>query len=285
MRVVLVSNLFPPAFVGGYELAAADVAGMLAARGHDVLVLSSPALDRRADPPRPYAVRRTLDYLWNDFDPIPAAVRRFKEIHLNVRSLDALRAAVLEHAPDVVCCFNLAGLGGFGTMRFLRAAGVPAVAVLMDNWFLGVGSEPAETAALRRWFDIEDGFSGAQVVACSRSLLGELEAVLGEAVAEPRGRAGLGGSGAARGGAAGGRGDGAVPVQLAVVRDQGDRSGAGGGWERCSRPGWAGSRWICSARGMVARTMRAVEAAGVGEGGAVSWDRAEGGDGAAICGV
>ncbi|CAA9219086.1 MAG: hypothetical protein AVDCRST_MAG93-370, partial [uncultured Chloroflexia bacterium] len=41
MKVLFVSNLYPPAYIGGYELNCADVAQELRARGHEVLVLTS----------------------------------------------------------------------------------------------------------------------------------------------------------------------------------------------------------------------------------------------------
>ena len=41
MRVLVVSNIFPPGFIGGYELMAHDVAAGLATRGHAVRVLAS----------------------------------------------------------------------------------------------------------------------------------------------------------------------------------------------------------------------------------------------------
>ena len=108
----------------------------------------------------------------------------FKAVHLNLRSVDALRAALVDHAPHVVCCFNLAGLGGFGLLQFLAVSQMPTVAVMMDNWFQGAAAWHG-TAALRRWFAIPNGLCGAQLVACSRNLLGEVEAELGEAVPNP----------------------------------------------------------------------------------------------------
>ena len=41
MRILLISNIFPPGFIGGYELGALDVARGLQKCGHEVLVLTS----------------------------------------------------------------------------------------------------------------------------------------------------------------------------------------------------------------------------------------------------
>ena len=41
MRILLINNLFPPGFIGGYELGVYDVARGLQAAGHDVRVITS----------------------------------------------------------------------------------------------------------------------------------------------------------------------------------------------------------------------------------------------------
>ena len=41
MRILLINNIFPPGFLGGYELGALDVARGLQKCGHEVLVLTS----------------------------------------------------------------------------------------------------------------------------------------------------------------------------------------------------------------------------------------------------
>jgi hypothetical protein len=41
VRLHLLSNLYPPDVLGGYELLAADVAARLRARGHEVRVVTT----------------------------------------------------------------------------------------------------------------------------------------------------------------------------------------------------------------------------------------------------
>ena len=52
MRVLVISNLFPPDVIGGYELLCQDLADGLHERGHEVRVLTShaPVLDDRPYP-------------------------------------------------------------------------------------------------------------------------------------------------------------------------------------------------------------------------------------------
>ena len=41
MKVLLLSNVFPPGFIGGYELGALEIANHLTTSGHEVNVLTS----------------------------------------------------------------------------------------------------------------------------------------------------------------------------------------------------------------------------------------------------
>jgi glycogen synthase len=43
LRILVISNLYPPQMIGGYERAIADCARLLYQRGHEVLVLTSNA--------------------------------------------------------------------------------------------------------------------------------------------------------------------------------------------------------------------------------------------------
>lgn len=46
VRILLLSNLYPPQSIGGYERAIADYARLLHKRGHEVLVLTSASTAR-----------------------------------------------------------------------------------------------------------------------------------------------------------------------------------------------------------------------------------------------
>ena len=49
MRILLLTNLYPPDVQGGAEILAADIAGGLTRLGHEVLVLTSGAQTRGED--------------------------------------------------------------------------------------------------------------------------------------------------------------------------------------------------------------------------------------------
>ena len=129
MRVLIISNLFPPFFVGGYEIAAKDTADLLVDRGHECTVLTSdfvnaqPASDREA-----YPVHRTLQlhYSWEPLRVVGSPVAQV-EAH-NEGEVHRVLASV---APDVVYFWNVFGLG-VSPLRAVRSAGLPATMHLMD---------------------------------------------------------------------------------------------------------------------------------------------------------
>src|SRR2546429_1497517 len=98
MRVLIVSNLYPPVTFGGYEEECARVAEHLARR-HDVLVLTS-APDGEEVTAQP-AVRRELTFLPGD----AAGSRRAPGAAL--RGAEAARRA-LQWRPELVYAWNCA---------------------------------------------------------------------------------------------------------------------------------------------------------------------------------
>ena len=179
MRILIVSNLFPPAFIGGYELAAQDVAFMLTARGHAVTVLSSRALDGKADPPTPFALLRTLECLVAQVEIVVAEDLFHRGLGVNLRNLGALAQAVDQAQPEVVLCFNIAGLGALGLLKLLSVAGPPAVLMLMDNPFLFAERDPVLAARLRRMLGLPPGLRGVTALSCSASLTRQVSAFAG----------------------------------------------------------------------------------------------------------
>ena len=185
MRVLIVSNLFPPAFIGGYELAAQDVATMLAARGHSVSVLSSGALDGHPDPATPYTLLRTLECLVAQVEVIAPEDTFHRGFGLNLRNLAALAEAVASSQAEVILCFNIAGLGPLGLLKLFATAGPPAVLMLMDNPFVFGERDPALAQRLRDLLGLPAGLPGVTALSCSESLTREISAITGKMLALP----------------------------------------------------------------------------------------------------
>jgi glycogen synthase len=136
MRVLFVSNLYPPNVVGGYERLCFEVTSAFAARGHDVRVLASGHGGGAAEYPG-QTIRRTLRLLVGEeiYDPFPgdAAARDA----VNRGNLDALRDSIAGARPDVVFAWNLFFLDR-SFLAALGACGLPVYVMLTDNWLLSM---------------------------------------------------------------------------------------------------------------------------------------------------
>jgi glycogen(starch) synthase len=129
LDILVVSNLWPPHFVGGYELGARDVVERLAARGHRVRVLTSTY--GMSGPVRDGNVDRVL-YEQVNWRPLryPDLLRETtKSIRARSRGPRVLRDACF----DVVYLFNPLGLNA-SFVQALGETGRPVVAYVSDNW-------------------------------------------------------------------------------------------------------------------------------------------------------
>lgn len=125
-RLALLTNLYPPDVLGGYELLARDVAAMLAERGHDVHVLTTGADAADAN------VTRTLQ-LSRPFGTAPRA-DRWRHHRAAAHNARATRAFLTAHGPfDGVIVMSLRRLG-LAPLRAFRKAGVPTVVTVNDDW-------------------------------------------------------------------------------------------------------------------------------------------------------
>ena len=147
MRILFVSNLYPPNVVGGYEELCHEVASRMVARGHEVAVLTSCYGGQTAPIPG-QVVHQSLRLIvgrtiYDGFDGPPS-----RRALLRMQNVAALERAVARFTPDVVFCWNLYGLDRsfFGA---LAGTGLPVVAMLTDNW-LAAMENPAFVGAYFR---------------------------------------------------------------------------------------------------------------------------------------
>lgn len=134
MRVLFVSNLYPPNVVGGYERLCFTVATAFRDRGHDVSVLTSAGPGTTAEDVIPgQRVLRTLRLLTGATIYQPFAGDAGARDTVNRANLAALDDALRSERPDIVFSWNLFFLDR-GLLDVLAAAPVPVVAMLTDNW-------------------------------------------------------------------------------------------------------------------------------------------------------
>jgi glycogen synthase len=137
MRLLILSNIFPPGFMGGYELGALEVAQELRKRGHDVEIATSDYFMDERGQLGAFKVHRILECT----NPSRLAVPPEENVHrgafINIRNLHLLASIIQDFMPEMALCFNLAGLGVFGIVHYLAAVGLSPVLYLMDNNFMG----------------------------------------------------------------------------------------------------------------------------------------------------
>jgi glycogen synthase len=107
MRLLFLSNFYPPASRGGYEQWCGEVALGLRDRGHDVLVLTSTHGRGFLPAPDPAWVRRDL-HLEMDFASLRNALRFFTSRKRREReNLTILRQTVEQHKPDAILLWGM----------------------------------------------------------------------------------------------------------------------------------------------------------------------------------
>jgi glycosyltransferase involved in cell wall biosynthesis len=130
MRILCVSNHFPPAHVGGYELFCADTVDSLRQRGHDVIVVTS-----NTEAPSEPGVLRDLAFDAAMADPVAMDMNR-----------SVIADAVTRYSPDTALVWNTYGLGHEAVFDTLCAK-VPTACYLMLHDLAYYG--PASLRAVR----------------------------------------------------------------------------------------------------------------------------------------
>lgn len=147
MHILVLSNLYPPDVLGGYELLARDVTQVLMHRGHTVEVLTTGLPSGQA------SVTRTLR-LARPFGR-PAGRDRLRHVWAGLLNARATRAYLRTHAkPQVALVMSLRRLG-LAPLRVLRQAGIPFVLTVNDDWPVAysAGPSPRGRARLGQWLD------------------------------------------------------------------------------------------------------------------------------------
>jgi glycosyltransferase involved in cell wall biosynthesis len=150
MRILAISDLYPPDIRGGAEVVTAEAVDGLRERGHEVVVATG-----ASGPPQAH-VRRCLEYRpparwrggWAWLAPWRAAAE-YRRAFRNPGNEAALRALLAEQAPDVVYLGDVAGVGACSILRALRDQPSPLVVHLHDYWLLTVLEGGSEFSGLR----------------------------------------------------------------------------------------------------------------------------------------
>jgi len=137
MRILVISNLYPPDVIGGYEMGCRQAVDALRSRGHDIRVLT--ATTRMPVPAVPH-VHRTMKladiYQQAFYQRCADVVRRLiaaDASFVNLHNVATLIDELQRFEPDVVYLWHLVGLGGLGILGCLEHLRIPWVWHLMDS--------------------------------------------------------------------------------------------------------------------------------------------------------
>jgi len=157
VRILLLSNLYPPFVEGGAEILAGDIAAGLERLGHEVIVLTSsyglskPQHDgklwRSLQPAPPVYFDRQRSF-WSQLNQPFNYYRRYH----NAANARTLRQVVAATTPDILYIWEITGIGVNSLLKVLPDLNIPIVFHLGSYWLLYARSPQTEQSRLRlRW--------------------------------------------------------------------------------------------------------------------------------------
>lgn len=196
MKFLVISNLFPPAFLGGYEIGASWICAELKRQGHEIMIwTASCAVDGRQDGFRLLPQPQDDQYRWlpsgptfygldvvgglilrnngPDFEPVREVLRDYFRSYPK-RRLER-RQLIEAFAPDQILVFNPACILDpvFAELACLPSlAAVPTVALVSDDWPLKWHQNHPLVYLWREWhrLSLHEGLGAGQLEALLREL-------------------------------------------------------------------------------------------------------------------
>lgn len=130
MKILVISNLYPPHGIGGYEERCFNTVNTLKERGHDVHVLTSDhKVEGRQSVEEPHVTRKLRVHGFYGHPWLPIHDLYDLEKH-NQQTLSATIAAV---CPDVIHVWNMGGISK-ALLHTLEALSTPLVYDISDHW-------------------------------------------------------------------------------------------------------------------------------------------------------
>lgn len=136
MRILALTNWYPPHHRGGYEVNCADVMTRMASRGHEVEVLCSDdrllgVADESAAAATPVPVHRSLRLYWSDEAPWKPPLRERLRIEQNNQA--TLNRVLDRFEPDVVSVWHMAAMS-LSLLATIGRRDLPVVYSICDSW-------------------------------------------------------------------------------------------------------------------------------------------------------
>jgi len=171
MKILIVSNLFPPHYSGGYELRCGQVAKYLSESGHTVRVITSsyclPAegAGRRHGDDGDSSYDFPIDRILRHCGIEPPSGGRREKLAMIKRQLQDIRQFIKiidQFEPDIVNWWNLAGLTK-AILPIPALRQIPDVHCVDDGWMIREFGKHGERDSLL-WFGFWEGSLGPAVI-------------------------------------------------------------------------------------------------------------------------
>ncbi|HVY08731.1 MAG TPA: glycosyltransferase family 4 protein [Mycobacteriales bacterium] len=151
MKILVLSNAYPPHYYGGYELTCRDVVDQLRAAEHQVTVLTSdlrmPGVVDIAEP----HVRRDLRATWDWQADRSVAPRSWLRRYLiERRNLRAFRRTVADIQPDVLSVWHIAAIS-LSLLTEAERIGLPMVLTVANDWLIYAPTIDGWSSLWKRW--------------------------------------------------------------------------------------------------------------------------------------
>lgn len=179
MNILVLTNLYPPDYLGGYELGCAQAVAALRRRGHSVTVLTT--TPRAPVPDEPGVLRRLLlSELVFDHRRVGRAspgmldLRRVEGSAFRPHNVQLMLETLGDVRPDVVYVWNVAGVGTLGLTGALAFLQVPVTWHLMDD--IPANASTLAGHPIRPLASLLSRELRANYLCCSERLVKEIEA-------------------------------------------------------------------------------------------------------------
>jgi glycosyltransferase involved in cell wall biosynthesis len=136
MRILVLTNFYPPHYVGGYELGCRDVVEGLRARGHQVAVLTSTYKVNK--PSRRQGVYRWLE---SDFTSDGNRTGFFRLLRKELANRRAFKNACRSFGPDVIYAWNITHIS-VSNLFMAERMGLPVHYFVSDHWLSQWENDP-----------------------------------------------------------------------------------------------------------------------------------------------
>ncbi|MBK8040804.1 MAG: glycosyltransferase family 4 protein [Verrucomicrobiaceae bacterium] len=178
MRILTLTNLYPPFYVGGYELRCAAITDSLRQRGHTVRVLTSdhgtdtqPAPTNQSHVDRSLRIHGYYGHPWLGLSQLQ---------HLETHNNQTLRHTIAEFQPDIVHVWCMNGLSKSLCLT-LQHLGIPTVYDVSDHWIL----RSLKADVWLDWWNRRSGSLASKAQRAAWSLLGHREKLQSVAPTNP----------------------------------------------------------------------------------------------------